>query len=48
MAVLQMLLVLATFVRKYDFELASDVEVEAAPRMILHPKGAIEMHVWRC
>lgn len=47
MAILQMLLIVATFVRRYDFELASDAEVEAAPRMILHPKTSIEMHVAR-
>lgn len=47
MAMLQMLLMVATFVRRYDFELASEAEVEAAPRMILHPRTAIEMRVCR-
>jgi cytochrome P450 len=47
MALLQMLLMVATFVRRYDFELATQVEVEPAPRMILHPNGAIWMRVRR-
>jgi len=47
MAILQMLLMLAVLVRRYDFELAEDVDVEIDPRMILHPKGAIEMRVSR-
>lgn len=47
MAVLQMLLLLAVFVRRYDFRLASEDPVEIAPRMILHPKGAIPMHLRR-
>jgi cytochrome P450 len=46
MAILQMLLILATVVRQYDFELVGDAEVEMDPRMILHPKGAIGMRVW--
>lgn len=45
MALQQMLLLVATFTRRYDFELATDREVEFEPRMILHPKGAIEMRV---
>jgi cytochrome P450 len=47
MAMLQMLLLLAMFVRRYDFELASAKEIEIDPRMILHPKGEIEMKVRR-
>jgi len=47
MAILQMLLMLAVLVRRYDFELAMDREVEIDPKMILHPKGAIEMRVSR-
>ena len=48
MAMLQMLLMVATFVRRYDFALTRDEEVEAAPKMILHPRTVIEMHVARC
>ncbi|MEJ2541883.1 MAG: cytochrome P450 [Gemmatimonadota bacterium] len=47
MAMVQMILILSTFVRRYDFELANEREVEAAPKMILHPAGAIEMNVRR-
>ena len=47
MAMVQMLLILAVFVRRYDFELASANPVEINPMMILHPKGAIEMRVRR-
>lgn len=45
MAILQMLLVLAAFIRRYDFEPVHPGPVEAAPMMILHPKQAIEMWV---
>jgi cytochrome P450 len=45
MAILQMLLLLSTFVRRYDFELAHPDPVEIAPKMIAHPKGPIEMNV---
>jgi len=47
MAIVQMLMVLATLVRRYDFELASSRPVEIQPMMILHPKSAIEMRVTR-
>lgn len=47
MAMMQMLLILATFVRRYDFELASEDPVEIEPMMILRPKGGIEMRVRR-
>lgn len=47
LAMLQMLLLLSTFVRRYDFELAHSEEVEIAPKMITHPKGPIEMKVRR-
>jgi cytochrome P450 len=47
MALLQMLLTLAVFIRRYDFELASAKDVEIDPKMILHPKGGIEMEVRR-
>jgi cytochrome P450 len=47
LAIMQMLLILATFIRRYDFELASADPVEIDPAMILHPKGAVEMRVRR-
>lgn len=47
MALLQMVLMLATFVRRYDFELANGEPVDFEPKMILHPKGAIPMNVRR-
>jgi cytochrome P450 len=47
MAILQMLLILSTFVRRYDFELAGAKDVGFNPRMILHPESAIEMKVRR-
>lgn len=47
MAMLQMLLVLSEFVRRYDFALANAEDVEIDPKMILHPKGAIEMNLRR-
>ena len=46
-AILQMLLILAVFVRRYDFELVNPGDVAIDPRMILHPKGAIEWTVHR-
>jgi cytochrome P450 len=46
MAILQMLLVLAIFVGRYDLELM-DGDVEIDPKMILHPKGAIAMKLRR-
>jgi cytochrome P450 len=46
MAILQLLLFLSTFVRRYDFEPASPDEVEIAPKMITHPKGPIALNVW--
>ena len=45
MAMLQMLLMLAVLVRKYDFKLANAKDIEIDPRMILHPKGPIGMRV---
>jgi len=45
MAMLQMLLILSSFVRRYDFELATGKNVEVDAKMILHPKGPIEMRV---
>jgi len=46
-ALQQMLLMVATFVRRYDFELIGDREVDFEPGMILHPKGPIEVRVRR-
>jgi cytochrome P450 len=45
MAMLQMLLFLSTFVRRYDFDLVRPDEVEIAPKMICHPRGPIEMNI---
>ena len=47
MAIVQMLLVLATLLRRYDFEPTGGGMVDMAPMMILHPKGSIEMRVRR-
>jgi cytochrome P450 len=47
LAILQMLLILAILVRRYDFELTSSDGVDIAPMMILRPKGGIEMRVRR-
>jgi cytochrome P450 len=47
LAIMQMLLILAVFVRRYDFELTSTDPVEIDPVMILHPKGAVEMRLRR-
>jgi len=47
MALMQMLLILTVFIRRYDFELASAEPVEIDPMMILRPKGAIRMKVRR-
>ena len=47
MALMQMLLILTVFIRRYDFELANAEPVEIDPMMILHPKGAIEMRIRR-
>lgn len=47
MGMMQMLLILATFVRRYDFELVKNAEVEIDPMFILRPKTAIGMRVRR-
>jgi cytochrome P450 len=47
MAILQMLLLLSTFVRRYDFEFAGAEDVTIAPKMIAHPSGPIEMNIRR-
>ena len=44
MAVMQMLLIVATLVRRYDFRPASDDPVGIRPMMLLRPRGAVAMH----
>lgn len=41
MALMQILLVLASVVRKYDFKLSENANVEIDPMMILRPKGSV-------
>jgi cytochrome P450 len=43
MAMIQMLLIVATMVRRYDFELASDLPVGLKPMMLLGPDGPVNM-----
>ena len=43
MAMLQMLLVLVSYIRDYDFELAADRASEICPMMILRPDGPIPL-----
>ena len=43
MAVMQMLLIVASFVRSYDFELENDTPVGIRPMMLLRPDGPIKM-----
>jgi cytochrome P450 len=47
MGMMQMLLVLATVVRRYEFELVTSDPIPIEPMFILRPKGAIEMRVRR-
>ena len=47
LAILQMLLVLSAFVRRYEVELVGDAFPEIAPMMILRPGGGVPMHVRR-
>lgn len=44
MALMQILLVLVTIVRKYDFKLSTDGIVDIHPMMILRPDGAMNMN----
>jgi cytochrome P450 len=44
MAIMQILLILATIVRKYDFSMVSDEVVPINPMMILRPGTAIKMN----
>jgi len=43
MAIMQMLLILVAFVRKYDFRLANEEDVAIRPMMLLRPDGPIQM-----
>ncbi len=43
LAVMQMLLIVTTFVRKYDFALGTDRPVAIQPMMLLRPAGAVSM-----
>lgn len=47
MAIVQMLLVLAGLVRRYEFEPVSDQPVPIRPMMILHPGGPVMMRMKR-
>jgi len=47
MAIMQMLLIIATFVRETDFALAEDAPVGIKPMMLLRPDGPIMMRVSR-
>jgi cytochrome P450 len=47
MALIQMLVILALFVRRYDIEPVTDGKVEIDAQMTLHPKNAIEMRLRR-
>jgi cytochrome P450 len=43
MAVMQMLMIVVAFVRKYDFSLAKNEPVAIQPMMLLRPSGAVTM-----
>jgi cytochrome P450 len=43
MAIMQMLMIVAAFVRKYDFALAKNEPVAIQPMMMLRPRGAVTM-----
>jgi cytochrome P450 len=43
MALMQMLMIIVAFVRKYDFALTPDVPVPMRPMMLLRPEGAVTM-----
>jgi len=44
MAVMQILLILASIIRKYDFTLAGNATVDIRPMMLLRPDGPIYLH----
>jgi cytochrome P450 len=43
MAIMQMLLIIVAFVRRYDFALERDETVNIHPMMLLRPDGPIHM-----
>jgi cytochrome P450 len=43
MAIMQMLLILVAFVRKYDFRMTANATVAMKPMMLLRPAGAVTM-----
>jgi len=43
MAVMQMLMIVAAFVRKYDFALATPAPIDIDPSMMLRPRGVVSM-----
>ena len=43
MAIMQMLLIIVAFVRRYDFQLAEEETVAIRPMMLLRPDGPIRM-----
>jgi cytochrome P450 len=43
MAVMQMLMIVAAFVRKYDFALVTNEPIGIDPSMMLRPKGVVSM-----
>jgi cytochrome P450 len=43
MALMQMLLIVATFVRRYDFQPASNTPVDIQPMMLLRPRGPVAL-----
>jgi cytochrome P450 len=43
LALMQMLLIVMTFARRYDFRLATDTPVDIQPMMLLRPRGAVAM-----
>lgn len=43
MAVMQMLMIIVAFVRKYDFRLTTDCAIAIKPMMLLRPAGAVTM-----
>jgi cytochrome P450 len=43
MAVMQMLMIVAAFVRKYDFALVTNEPIDIDPSMMLRPKGVVSM-----
>jgi cytochrome P450 len=44
MAIMQILMIVVTFVRRYEFSLASPEPVEIKPMMLLRPRGAVAMN----